>query len=246
MTIFEIGLVVTGKGEESFLPSLFRPLMARAHCVFRVLRRIGQRDPVTGKKRLIRMVGSGQRIPSKDEEEIGVPILVYLRRNPNCCAMVVDDLEGSRRGVADAVFARYRAALDEVLGPSGLGGRAAVHFLVNMLEAYYFADSNAVNAVASAPVIAADHPTDVEAIGHAKGDLKALWPAFDEVDHGGLICRRIDLDHVLSRPAECCWLRAMIAWCVGRLSAAGVVHAPALSAAFCLTGGCQSPTTSGQ
>ena len=87
--------------------------------------------------------------------------------------MVVDDLEGAGRDIAAEVFARYRSALDEVLMTSNLHTRAAVHFLVNMLEAYYFADSRAVNSVAGTDVIAADHPTDVEEIRHPKGEAQA-------------------------------------------------------------------------
>jgi hypothetical protein len=244
---YRFGLIVTGEGEEAFLPRLFRALMARAYCVFTVIRRVGQRSPITAPKRLLKMVGAGRPLPTKDEEEIGIPVLMFLRRHPGSCAMIVDDLEGDRRGKADAVFARYRTALDEALGPSGLKPRAAVHFMVNMLEAYYFADSRAVNSVAGAEVIPVDHPNDVEEIRHPKRNLKRLWPEFDEKTHGERILRCLDIEHVLSRPTECCWLRAMFAWCVAKLSAAaGAIHDASLCSAFCLANGCQAPTTSGQ
>ena len=93
--ICRFGLVVTGKGEEEFLPRLFRVLMAKAHCLFTVIRRVGQRSPVTAPARLLRMVGKGQRIPTKDEQEIGLPVLLFLRRHPGSYAMIVDDLEGA-------------------------------------------------------------------------------------------------------------------------------------------------------
>jgi hypothetical protein len=140
------------------------------------------------------MVGYGQAIPRIDEQEIGVPVLLFLRRNPGSYAMVVDDLEGARRAIAANVFGRYRTALDAALAPSNLQTRAAVHFLVNMLEAYYFADVRAVNSVAGATAIAADHPSDVEEIGHPKGELKRLWPAFDEKEHAGPILRCLGRD----------------------------------------------------
>jgi len=241
--ICRFGLIVTGKGEELFLPQLFRVLMARANCVFTVIRRVVQRDPITAPKRVLKMVGSGHRLPSKDEEEIGLPVLGFLRRHPGSYAIVIDDLEGGRRDDEDQVFARYRTALDEALTPSGLQSRAAVHFLVNMLEAYYFADSRAVNSVAETTVLPADHPTDVETIGHPKNELKQRWPGFDEIAHGGLIVKRLDVDHVLSRPTECCWLRTMFAWCVAKLAAAKVIHDTNLSSAFCLIDGCQVSTT---
>jgi len=240
------GLIVTGEGEEEFLPCLFRVLMARAHCIFSVIRRVGQRSPVTAPKRLLKMVGTGRPLPRKDEEEIGLPVLMFLRRNPGSFALIIDDLEGDRRGMADAVFHRYRTALDEALGPSGLTSRAAVHFLVNMLEAYYFADSRAVNQVAGATVMKVDHPDDVEQIRHPKNELKRLWKAFDEKVHGGAILKTLDLEHVLSRPAECCWLRAMFAWCIRRLSTENAIHDQSLSDSFCLSGGCQAVTTSMQ
>ncbi|HVC96321.1 MAG TPA: DUF4276 family protein [Pirellulales bacterium] len=240
------GLVVTGKGEEEFLHILFRSLMARAYCFFTVIRRVGQRSPITAPKKMLKMTGTNRRLPTKDEEEIGLPVLMFLRRNPGSYAIIVDDLEGARRGVADAVFARYRTALDEALGPPGLTSRAAVHFLVNMLEAYYFADSRAVNQVAGSRVIAADYPTDVEQIGHPKYQLKQSWPGFDEKAHGGPVLKLLDIERVLSRSAECCWLRAMFAWCVAKLLAADAIHDTSLCTAFCLTDGCQAPTTSGQ
>ena len=102
--ICRFGLIVTGKGEEESLPELFRVFMAKAYCVFSVIRRVGQRNPVTAPARLVRMVGKGQRIPTKDEEEIGLPVLLFLRRYPGSYAMLVDDLEGARRDVAAEVF----------------------------------------------------------------------------------------------------------------------------------------------
>ena len=41
---------------------------------------------------------------------------------------------------------RYRRVLDTILS-SSQSRRASVHFLVNMLEAYFFAHSDAVNSV---------------------------------------------------------------------------------------------------
>ncbi len=244
--ICRFGLIVTGEGEEMFLPRLFRVLMERAHCVFTVIRRTGQRSPIRAPNRLVRMVRSGQRLPTKDEDEIGLPILLFLRKYPGSYAVVVDDLEGARRGIADDVFARYRTALDEVLRPSGLHTRAAVYFLVNMLEAYYFADSKAVNSVAGSEVLAADHPTVVAQIGYPKRELKRLWPAFDEKEHGEAILRRLDTEHILSRPAECCWLRGMFAWCVAKLLESDAIHDTSLTHSFCLPDGGRAPTTSRQ
>ena len=167
--ICRFGLIVTGKGEEESLPQFFRVLMAKAYCVFTVIRRVGQRNPITAPTRLLRMVGNRQRIPTRDEEEIGLPVLLFLRRHRGSYAMVVDDLEGTHRDIAAQVFARYRTALNEALTTSNLHKREAVHFLVNMLEAYYFADSRAVNSVAGAEVIAGDSPIERRADCSSQG-----------------------------------------------------------------------------
>ena len=47
---------------------------------------------------------------------------------PGSYAMVIDDLEGARRGIAEAVYARYRGALDTILSPVGWQTRASVQF----------------------------------------------------------------------------------------------------------------------
>lgn len=244
--ICRFGLIVTGRGEESFLPQFFHVVMAKAYCLFTVIRRVGQRSPITAPRRILRMVGTRQRLPTRDVEEIGLPVRRFVQRYPGSYAMVVDDLEGDRRAFAADVFSRYRTTLDEILRPSDLHARAAVHFLVNMLEAYYFADCQAVNAVAGAIVIPADHPTDVEQIGHPKKELKRLWRDFNETEHGEAIVNRLDMEHVLSRPDECCWLRAMFAWCVAKLLESDCIHDPTLTTAFCLTDGKRASITSGQ
>ena len=98
-----------------------------------------------------------------------------------------------------------------MLGPEQ-SARASVHFLVNMLEAYYFADTAAVNAVLGTDL--SDHPGDVEDIRHPKEDLKKLYPGFDEVTHGGAIVKRLDVEHVLDEPLTCASLRVLFGWCV--------------------------------
>ncbi len=130
----------------------------------------------------------------------------------------MDDLEHDFRDQAEAVFQRYRAALDTFLGPAGLSHRASVHFLVNMLEAYYFAHAAAINAVLGTGL--ADFEGDVETIRHPKNELKRLHPGFDEIEHGREIIERLDVAHVLSNPATCRSLRTLFGWCskaIGRV-----------------------------
>ncbi len=156
------------------------------------------------------MVGSGQKIPNKDAERIGL----FARRcltSDFHFVILVDDLEHDSRDQAHAVFQRYRAALDTILNPVGLGARASVHFLVNMLEAYYFAHAAAINGVLGTTLD--DFEGDVETIRHPKNDLKQLSPGFDEVEHGRSIIERIDMVHVLSNPSTCASLRTLFAWC---------------------------------
>ena len=139
------GLIVTGKGEEKFLPSLFRPPMASGHCTFEVLSRIGQRTHISSPKRLAKYGRQGKAIPDKDAEQIGLKSRNYLVKTPNSFVILVDDVEGPRAVQIDLEYRRYRDVFDRILGP--YKHRASVHFLANMLEAYFFADAKAINAV---------------------------------------------------------------------------------------------------
>lgn len=240
------GLIVTGVGERSFLPHLFSSLCRWAHCHTEVIRKIDQRSPIRSPKRILRMTGTGKVIPDKDAEDIGLPARRFLHASETNFVLVIDDLEHDRRLIANDVFNRYRGALDVMLTASGMKQRAAVHFMVNMVEAYYFADCAAINNVARRQVIPEDHNGDVEDIRHPKSELKRIWRDFDEVEHGAQILMRLNLDHVLSRCAECCWLRTMLAWCVVKLESANAVYDHAINGAFGLPDGCQSPITSSQ
>jgi hypothetical protein len=86
-----------------------------------------------------------------------------------------------------------------------------------MLEAYYFADAAAVNAVVGTQF--SDFDGDVETIKHPKGELKRLAPGFNERAHGAEIVARLDVPHVLSRADACASLRALFAWCAKAIGA---------------------------
>jgi hypothetical protein len=86
------GLIVTGEGERKFLPTLFRSLAASGRCSFQVLRRVGQRGPITSPARKLKMVGSGREIPDKDVSEIGF-LTRHALRNGFDFVVLVDDLE---------------------------------------------------------------------------------------------------------------------------------------------------------
>lgn len=154
------------------------------------------------------MVRTGQPVPTLDED-IALAGMRFLRQHPGSFVMLVDDLEHDRRHIAQGVFDRYRAAFDTVL--ADLRWRASAHFLVNMVEAYYFGDPDAAWSALGLKIMP---PTqNVETIRHPKNDLKELCAEFDEVSHGREICRIIDLDKVLQNPTHCAALRTLVAWC---------------------------------
>jgi hypothetical protein len=234
---YKVGLLVTGKGEAKFLPKLLRTLSASSACHFQVLRKIDQRLPITSRERQLKMAGTGKAIPTKDEEEIGFRARKWLGDDPAKLLVLIDDLEHDRRGQRGPIFDRYRGALDAILLSGEQRTRASVHFLVNMLEAYYFAHVDAANAVLGTSL--SDHAGDVEEIRHPKGELRRHRPGFDEVVHGELIVGRLDLDRVLGNPETCASLRTLFAWCA--LATGGTPDAR-----FCLDSGAYDITTGPQ
>lgn len=210
---FRFGLIVTGDTEKEHLPKLFKSLMTIGICHFEVLRKIEQRSPKTSSGQNPTVVGVNQAIETKDELEIGLPALGYVRRSGCHFVLLIDDLEYSRRNQALEVFNLYRTVLDTIL--NSLKHRASVHFLVNTLEAYYFGDAQAINTVLGTSLL--DHEDDVETIRNPKGDLRAEYQGFREIDDGGKILDRIDIEPPLSRPGTCAALRTLFAWCVKAL-----------------------------
>ena len=154
------------------------------------------------------MIGMGKIIPDKDETEIGLPARSYLSSKTRF-VLLIDDLEAGRSDNVQEIFGRYRRPLDTILTPSQ-SRRASVHSLVNMLEAYYFADSRAVNSVLNIEVD--DYEGDVETIRNPKSWMKNLYPGFDEVKDGCRIIGSLSVSHVLSREDACSSLRTMFAW----------------------------------
>ena len=205
---FHFGLIVTGKGEQEFLPKLFRSIAATGRCSFKVIRRIDQRSPISSKKRVVRMMGSGKRIPNKDETDIGLPARRFLSSESNF-VILVDDLESERAADIQRIFDRYRLSFDTILG-ANQNRRASVHFFVNMLEAYYLAHAQAVNHVLGTEL--GDYDGDVETIRHPKNKLKNLYSGFDQIEHGHQIVGILNAHHILSHAERCSYLRTMFAW----------------------------------
>lgn len=205
---FRFGLIVTGKTERQHLQKLFKSLEQSGICNFRVIRRVDQLGAITSASRL-EGLGNGKKILSEDEK-IGTVARRNLVTGTYDFVLLIDDLEYNRRNQAQEIFARYRTALDTVLDT--LKHRASVHFLVYMLEAYYFADADATNDTLGTSLL--NHEGDVETIRNPKGDLRAEYQGFSEIDDGGRILDQINIEHVLSRPDTCASLRTLFAWCV--------------------------------
>src|SRR5579872_3623020 len=205
------GLIVTGKGEREFLPELFSVLTKWSGCSFRVIRKVDQRGPIT-KKASLKMVGRRSVIPDKDAVELGLAARGFLRNHACRFVIVVDDVEKERRGDLPAIWARYRTAVDTMLHVEERE-RASVHFLANMLEAYYFANCNAVNAALGALVLALDYEGDVEDIPHPKHELERAaqlaGKSFNERRDGTTIVRNLDVEHILAKADTCAFLRSL-------------------------------------
>jgi hypothetical protein len=228
--------MVTGKAERQSLHLLFRALQARGRCSFQVIRQIGQRSPITSRRRQLSMVGTGKTIPDRDEEEIGLPARGYLSKG-STFVLLVDDLEFDRAKYRRLIFERYRNALDTILVTQELKKRSSVHFLVNMLEAYYFGDAKAVNVVLGTNL--EDYSGDVEEIRNPKNDLTRLCPGFRDVRDGGKILEHLDLGHVLQHPDTCGSLRALIAWCSRAVGLAPTDWCRLDSGIYSILSGCQ-------
>ncbi len=212
--LLDFGLIVTGEGEEEFLPLLFHSLRNSGPFRFRVIRRIGQRRPIIAPGRILRMTGRGQVIPTKDEEEIGLPARRFIQQNSCGCVIVVDDLEYEWRNRAQEFFNRYRLALDTIIRSAEDRRKVSVHLLVMMLEAYFFADATAINHTLGLQPSLQDYPGDVETIPHPKNKIKHLYPGYDEIKDGQRIIAQLNLEHVLAKPNTCAALRTLFAWCV--------------------------------
>lgn len=212
---WQFGLIVTGKSEQKSIDRLFRTLSATGLCSFKVIRRIGQLSPITSPKRKLEMVGAGKKVPDKDVREIGFPARKYLHGKNGRFVVLIDDLEWDRKEQVEGIFGRYRAALDKVLNTPDDRAKVAVHFLVMMLEAYFFADSQTVNEILG--INLSDYSGDVEEKRHPKNELSKLCDAYRETEHGSAILEKLRVDHVLARTDCCAYLRTLFNWCISKL-----------------------------
>lgn len=243
MTFVRFGLIVTGEGEARFLPELFRlfhRLPSRPSCTFEVIRKIGQRSQRSARNRLT-MAGTGKLLPNRDMDEIGLPARFYLQEHgEHAHVLLVDDLEWDRRNVHAEHFARYRQAFDHALTMPEIRRRAAVFFLVMMLEAYYFGDPDMLCAELGLAELPDElRNLDVETIRHPKNELKRLRPGFDEIVDGERIIKRIEVGKVLANPEHCVALRTLFAWCARALGLEWGSGSGFLDGALCAVTGSQ-------
>jgi len=212
MSRHRFGLIVTGEGERQFIARLFRSLQSEYPCDFEVFRRIGQRSPRSQPPASLTVTGTGKRVPTKDETEIGSAALAYMQQHREAFVIVLDDLEWDRRNDAERVFGRYREALDAVLGTCGLSHAASVHFFVMMLEAYYLACPDVLEITLG---VGFPQPNgDVEAVRSPVGTIKDRCPGFDKIKDGSRIVPQLDVPAILRDPNTCASLRTLFAWCV--------------------------------
>ena len=245
-TGLKFGIIVTGVGEENFLPKLFQSLRNSGPFSFSARRRIGQlrpRDSKIGSDKLF-IPGKQTKLPGRDQE-LGLEVRGFLEASKKHFILVIDDLEYDRQDIAKECFDRYRKAIDTIVTDPEMQRRASVHFLVMMLEAYYFADAQAVNRALGAEVLTSDYAGDVEEKRHPKNELKSLFSGFDEVRDGDKIVGRLNIEHVLSNKDTCASLRTLFAWCVESI----MEYMPDFQGVFPeynLDGGKQSSVTNGQ
>ncbi|GAK53138.1 hypothetical protein U14_04398 [Candidatus Moduliflexus flocculans] len=239
------GLIVTGDSEKGHLPNLFKSLMSTGCCTFKIIGQVPQRRPITSEQKKLKKIGKGSLIPDRDEDFVKIARR-FFQDYPCGFVLLIDDMDGWEERASD-VFKRYRLGLNTMLN-SEQQQRAAVHFLVNMLEAYYFAEANAINNALKLDPPLTDYAGDVETIPNPKHQLKNLHHEFNEVRDGGEILKKLDVEHVLSRPETCAWLRTLFAWCVKILEDhpyySLLPDSP--SRKYCLAHGTYSPVTQGQ
>ena len=170
---FHFGLLVTGRTEEKHIPKLFSSLQTQpevqGRCHFEVIRFINQRRPK--KKTPINMIGQDDKVIPDKAIHIGFATRKYINKSEYHYVLLIDDLEYEWKELIQDVFQLYRDIFDVILKKKK--HRVAIHFFVYMLEAYYFADANAINLVLSTDL--KDYESDVETIRHPKDELKTLF-----------------------------------------------------------------------
>lgn len=214
---FKIRLFVTGQSEFAVLPRMLSELTLSGRCS--ITPEIAFKQLGVSTKRLVNR--SGKAVAGK-AEQIGLKIRGWIQASTENLAIIVDDLEHERRGEAASLFKRYNDAVLPFLNvdPSFVR-RFSVHFLVNMLEAYYFRQVAVINEVCGTTM--PSHEGNVENLRHPKNRIddaiRQVNPRqrFREIDDGREIAKKLSLTTILDDPKSCRALRTLVAWIVERI-----------------------------
>ncbi len=219
------GLLVTGKLEEggreggraqASLADLFRPIRNTGLCDLKVALRFNQWVPEKKEPPLtVRRSPEPKSLPTF-KQEIALKVRGWLENGQNRFLIFIDDGERARAATIGEVFADYRSTITALL-PEAQHPRVAVHFLVNMIEAYYFADPERASEALgwSIPRIGGDpeeirnpYSDLIEAAGRLGKDYGK------KRETGERVLARIRLEEILKNPEHCGWLRAAVRWLV--------------------------------
>lgn len=209
----EFVVAVTGHAEEACVPTIVRKATESlsSFVLVRQVRRVHQRP----RSRIVRRGSTkAQVLPDHVTLAREVPKLVH---DNNVFFLWIDDLEGGTdRPAARQHFDYYAQLLDKACH-TPLRAKCSIHFLVNMLEAYFLADTSSANIVLGTNLT--NHAGDCEDIKNPKGVLesavKKLDPSakYDVKEDGGSIAKQLNLETILSSPDRCRALRTLVAWC---------------------------------
>lgn len=213
-------LFVTGHSEQDALHLMFKSLSFNGPFNFIKGQRIVYlpKSPKTKQKRTTnesksQKVTQTSQILAPNDEFIALRVRGELQAAQNILVIIIDDLEYDRKDKATELFSSYRNAIETVVPDIQMRRRVSIHFLVMMLEAYYFADVQAINK-ALGTNIPRDYAGDVESIRNPYSEIKQIFRNFDKREDGAKIIPRLNIEHILSNPKTCASLRTLFAWCV--------------------------------
>lgn len=215
-----IQLVVTGRGEAKCAANLVGKVIHAAGRAIHPLEAVAAdqrpRKQIRNISKLL-PAQAGRQVPTKRHLEV-IRELGKRLADPAVICILIDDLEKGERQAAAAHFEYYRRMLDDIPAKNA-AARSSVHFLVNMLEAYFFHDVEATNQVIEGLELGR-HDGDVEDISHPKNALEneikqriGRDRGYRETDDAVKIVRHLNLETVLADPDQCRSLRTLVAWC---------------------------------
>lgn len=177
-----------------------------------VVRRVPQRPRIRLRNKT---PTRSQIIP--DHQKLALDLPKLLAQNPDRYFLWLDDLEKGEDRQNPTSHYRYYRDLIEGAVTGDFRRRCSVHFLVNMLENYFFGHTSVVNEVLKTSLT--DHDGDCENIRSAAGKLNEFAKSvsqssqYHKTTHGTEIARKLDIERILGNPQTCRALRTLVAWC---------------------------------